>query len=129
MAWWWARRWCAVCWKAVGPTPRRRSSRRSAQRSTNTAARSLYARRGSRLTCPCTIRSVLASRGDGMTKSSWVSTVPRVEKPWGHEEHFALVDGRFCGKVLHVNEGHALSLQYHEQKEETVAVQSGSLLV
>jgi mannose-6-phosphate isomerase len=54
--------------------------------------------------------------------------VPRVEKPWGHEEHFALVDGRFCGKVLYVEEGHALSLQYHEQKEETVAVQSGRLL-
>jgi mannose-6-phosphate isomerase len=63
-----------------------------------------------------------------MTKSSWVSTVPRVEKPWGHEEHFALVDGRYCGKALHVNGGQALSLQYHEQKEETVAVQSGRLL-
>ncbi len=63
-----------------------------------------------------------------MTKASWVSPVPRVEKPWGHEEHFALVDGRYCGKALHVNAGHALSLQYHEQKEETVAVQSGRLL-
>ncbi len=63
-----------------------------------------------------------------MTKSSWVSTVVRVEKPWGHEEHFALVDGRYCGKTLHVREGHALSLQYHETKEETVAVQTGRLL-
>jgi mannose-6-phosphate isomerase len=63
-----------------------------------------------------------------MTKSSWVSTVPRVEKPWGHEEHFALVEGRYCGKALHVSGGQALSLQYHEQKEETVAVQSGRLL-
>ena len=63
-----------------------------------------------------------------MTKSSWVSTVLRVEKPWGHEEHFALVDGRYCGKALYVNGGHSLSLQYHEQKEETVAVQSGRLL-
>ena len=63
-----------------------------------------------------------------MTKSSWVSAVRRVEKPWGHEEHFALVDGRYCGKALHVTAGYALSLQYHEQKEETVAVQSGRLL-
>ena len=63
-----------------------------------------------------------------MTKSSWVSAVPRVEKPWGYEEHFALVDGRYCGKVLHVDKGHALSLQYHRRKEETVAVQSGRLL-
>src|SRR5208282_6678327 len=64
----------------------------------------------------------------GMTKSSWVSTVVRVEKPWGHEEHFALVDGLYCGKALHVSQGHALSLQYHEKKEETVSVQSGRLL-
>ena len=63
-----------------------------------------------------------------MTKSSWVSAVLRVEKPWGHEEHFALVDGRYCGKALHVKSGHALSLQSHQQKEETVAVQSGRLL-
>ena len=63
-----------------------------------------------------------------MTKSSWVSAVLRVEKPWGHEEHSALVDGRYCGKALHIHGGHALSLQYHEQKEETVAVQSGRLL-
>jgi mannose-6-phosphate isomerase-like protein (cupin superfamily) len=63
-----------------------------------------------------------------MTKSSWVSAVRRVEKPWGHEEHFALVDGRYCGKVLHVTQGHALSLQFHEYKEETMAVQSGRLL-
>jgi len=63
-----------------------------------------------------------------MTKSSWVTAVARVEKPWGHEEHFALVDGRYCGKTLHINAGHALSLQYHELKEETVAVQSGRLL-
>ena len=63
-----------------------------------------------------------------MPKSSWVSAVPRIEKPWGHEEHFALVEGRYCGKVLCINEGHALSLQYHEQKEETISVQSGRLL-
>jgi mannose-6-phosphate isomerase len=48
-----------------------------------------------------------------------------VDKPWGHEEIFALVVGKFCGKVLHVNAGEALSLQYHERKEEVIAVQSG----
>ncbi len=64
-----------------------------------------------------------------MAKSDWVSAVKRVEKPWGHEEIFALVDGKFCGKAIHVNDGHSLSLQYHEQKEETISVQSGKLLV
>ena len=62
-----------------------------------------------------------------MAKSEWVEQVRRVDKPWGHEEHFALVDGKYCGKALHVHAGHALSLQYHEQKEETVSVQSGRL--
>ena len=63
-----------------------------------------------------------------MAKKDWLSAVTRVEKPWGYEEHFALVSGKYCGKVLHVRAGCALSLQYHEVKEETVSVQSGKLL-
>jgi mannose-6-phosphate isomerase len=63
-----------------------------------------------------------------MPKSDWVERAHRVEKPWGYELHFALVDGTYCGKVLHVNRGHALSLQYHERKEETICVQTGRLL-
>ena len=64
-----------------------------------------------------------------MAKADWVTAVRRVEKPWGHEEVFALVDGKFCGKAIHVKDGHALSLQYHEEKEEVIAVQAGALLV
>ena len=63
----------------------------------------------------------------GMSKDDWVSQVRRQDKPWGHEELFALVDGKFCGKAIHVDEGHALSLQYHEHKEEVISVQSGRL--
>ncbi len=63
-----------------------------------------------------------------MAKPDWVQRVQRVEKPWGYEIHFALVDGKYCGKVLHIDEGQALSLQYHERKEETISVQSGRLL-
>jgi mannose-6-phosphate isomerase len=62
-----------------------------------------------------------------VAKSDWLSTVRRVDKPWGHEEHFALVDGKYCGKTLHIRAGQALSLQYHEVKEETICVQSGRL--
>jgi mannose-6-phosphate isomerase len=58
-------------------------------------------------------------------KARWVESVRRVDKPWGHEEVFALVEGRYCGKALHVTAGHALSLQYHERKDEVIAVQSG----
>lgn len=48
-----------------------------------------------------------------------------VDKPWGHEEIFALVEGKFCGKVLHVIAGHALSMQYHVHKEEVISVLQG----
>ena len=62
-----------------------------------------------------------------MSKDDWVTAVKRVDKPWGHEEWFALVDGKFCGKAIHVAQAHALSLQYHEEKEEVISVQSGRL--
>jgi mannose-6-phosphate isomerase-like protein (cupin superfamily) len=62
-------------------------------------------------------------------KARWVEPVRRVDKPWGHEEVFALVEGRYCGKALHVTAGHALSLQYHERKDEVIAVQAGRALL
>jgi mannose-6-phosphate isomerase-like protein (cupin superfamily) len=64
-----------------------------------------------------------------MAKTDWVSPVRIVGKPWGHEEHFALADGLYCGKVLYIKAGHALSLQLHENKDETVAVQHGHVIL
>lgn len=52
----------------------------------------------------------------------------RVEKPWGYELIWAHTD-KYVGKVLHVNEGHKLSLQYHNVKDETVHVWSGRMLL
>jgi mannose-6-phosphate isomerase len=52
-----------------------------------------------------------------------VTTVP---KPWGHETIWAKTD-RYVGKVLHIKAGHALSVQYHKQKDETVFLLSGQL--
>ena len=52
--------------------------------------------------------------------------VRRVEKPWGYELIFAHTD-RYVGKILHVNPGEALSLQYHEKKDETLYLASGSV--
>jgi mannose-6-phosphate isomerase len=49
-----------------------------------------------------------------------------VEKPWGHELIWAHTD-RYVGKILHIKAGHALSLQYHRQKDETIMVLSGKL--
>lgn len=52
--------------------------------------------------------------------------IVRVEKPWGYELHWAKTD-RYVGKVIHVNAGHALSLQYHNWKDETILLWSGRL--
>ena len=53
-------------------------------------------------------------------------SVKRVDKPWGYELHWAKTD-RYVGKVIHVDAGHALSLQYHNQKDETIFLWTGRL--
>ena len=50
--------------------------------------------------------------------------VERVDKPWGHELLWALTD-RYCGKLIFVRAGQALSLQFHKLKDEAWYVQSG----
>ena len=50
----------------------------------------------------------------------------RVEKPWGYELWFAHTD-RYAGKLLHVNAGERLSVQFHEAKDETSYLLSGRL--
>lgn len=50
----------------------------------------------------------------------------RVEKPWGHELIWAHTE-RYVGKILHIKAGHALSLQYHQRKDETVHVLTGRM--
>ena len=50
--------------------------------------------------------------------------VRRVEKPWGHELIWALTE-TYCGKILFVKAGCALSLQFHTEKDESWLVQSG----
>ena len=52
--------------------------------------------------------------------------VRRVDKPWGYEIIWALTD-RYCGKVLHINAGQALSVQYHVRKDETVYLLAGEM--
>ncbi len=52
--------------------------------------------------------------------------VTKVEKPWGHELIWAHSD-RYVGKILHIKAREALSLQYHERKDETIHVLKGQL--
>lgn len=53
--------------------------------------------------------------------------ITKVEKPWGHELHWAKTS-RYVGKIIHVKAGHALSLQYHNEKDETIYLSSGRLM-
>ena len=57
---------------------------------------------------------------------SGTSPVKRVPKPWGYEIIWAHTD-RYVGKVLHIKAGHALSVQYHNQKDETVYLLKGEM--
>jgi mannose-6-phosphate isomerase len=64
---------------------------------------------------------------DGDRARSGRVEVITVPKPWGHETIWAHSD-RYVGKVLHINAGHALSVQYHNRKDETVHLLSGELI-
>lgn len=51
--------------------------------------------------------------------------VQRIEKPWGYEIWWTVTD-HYVGKLIHVNPGHSLSLQYHNVKHESMYCVSGS---
>jgi quercetin dioxygenase-like cupin family protein len=50
-----------------------------------------------------------------------------VQKPWGHEVIWASTE-HYVGKLLHIRAGHALSVQYHNQKDETIHLLRGKMI-
>jgi len=52
----------------------------------------------------------------------------RVDKPWGHELIWARTD-RYVGKILHIEPGQVLSLQYHNKKDESIYVLTGEIIL
>jgi mannose-6-phosphate isomerase-like protein (cupin superfamily) len=64
-----------------------------------------------------------------MSASAQKQTVVKVVKPWGHELIFAHDAKRYAGKILVIEKGKRLSLQYHRRKTETVYVLKGKLTV
>ena len=62
-----------------------------------------------------------------MTALSGRSEIKTVPKPWGHETIWAHTDS-YVGKILHITAGQALSVQYHNIKDETVYLLSGQLI-
>ncbi len=48
------------------------------------------------------------------------------KKPWGREELFGSTK-RYAAKIIVINKGHRLSLQYHRVKDESLLLLSGVL--
>ena len=63
-----------------------------------------------------------------------METIPRDDvsfsrvtpKPWGREVLLSPPGAPYVGKLLFVNGGHRLSLQWHDQKDESIALISGA---
>ncbi len=55
--------------------------------------------------------------------------VRRAEKPWGYELHWVRDDAPYMGKLLHINEGARLSLQVHDEKQESWFIVTGRAAV
>jgi len=55
--------------------------------------------------------------------------VKRVEKPWGYELHWVRADAPYMAKILHINSGARLSLQLHDQKQESWLLLTGKAAV
>ena len=49
----------------------------------------------------------------------------RVEKPWGYEIHWVKEDLPYMGKIIHIEKGKRLSLQTHDQKQESWFLMKG----
>lgn len=57
------------------------------------------------------------------------SYVKRVDKPWGYELHWVAADAPYMGKVIHINKDARLSLQIHDEKQESWLVVQGQAAV
>jgi mannose-6-phosphate isomerase-like protein (cupin superfamily) len=58
------------------------------------------------------------------TLDDWSFESRRTEKPWGHELLWALTE-EYAGKILFVKAGESLSLQFHNEKDESWYVLEG----
>lgn len=53
----------------------------------------------------------------------------RVDKPWGYEVHWVAADTPYMGKIIHINAGARLSLQVHDEKQESWLLVNGQAAV
>lgn len=57
------------------------------------------------------------------------SYVKRIDKPWGYELHWVPETAPYMGKLLHINAGARLSLQIHDEKQESWFLYKGTAAV
>lgn len=55
--------------------------------------------------------------------------IRKIDKPWGYELHWTPADMPYMGKIIHINAGARLSLQSHDQKQESWMVIKGEAKV
>src|SRR5690348_15997285 len=53
------------------------------------------------------------------------SYIKKVSKPWGYELHWVPEGEPYIGKILHINAGARLSLQIHDNKQESWFIMNG----
>ena len=53
----------------------------------------------------------------------------QVDKPWGYELHWVPESAPYMGKIIHINAGARLSLQLHDQKQESWLLIAGQAAV
>ena len=76
---------------------------------------------------PKTGTATRARAGSAARPGSGPVEVVTVPKPWGHETIWAQSE-RYVGKILHINAGHELSVQFHKRKDETIHLLSGEIV-
>ena len=66
-----------------------------------------------------------------MTKVENINEIQKIEKPWGHEIWLASYynDSKYALKEILIRAPHKSSIQFHEAKEETNYIQSGTGLL
>lgn len=53
----------------------------------------------------------------------------KIDKPWGYEIHWVPADVPYMGKIIHINAGRRLSLQIHDEKQESWLLITGEAKV
>ena len=63
-------------------------------------------------------------------KSIWVTKSTEITKPWGNEQAWSTGgNSRIKGKILYINKGQRTSLKYNRNKDETLFLLTGRLLL